>query len=53
MEFSRSLVLIQICSRHAIRADITKPSDANVCHANNSYKAKKNMPKRRLCQQGT
>ena len=53
MEFSRSLVLIQSCNRHAIRADITKPSDANVCHANNSYKVKKNMPKRRLCQQGT
>ena len=45
IEFSRSLVLTQSCNRHAIRANITKPSDANFCHANDSYKVKKTCQK--------
>ena len=40
IEFSRSLVLIQSCNRHEIRANVSKPSDENVCHANDSYKVK-------------
>ena len=43
-----SLVLIQRCNRHAIRANLSKPRDVNVCHSNDSYKVK-SMPKRKFC----
>ena len=35
--------MIQIYNRHAIRANVNKPSDANICQANDSYKVK-SMP---------
>ena len=35
--------------RHVIRANVNKPSDVNVYHANDSYKVKKACRKGRLC----
>ena len=35
-------------NRHAIRANVNKPSDVSVCHANDSYKVK-SMPEIKLC----
>ena len=40
--------MIQSYNRHAIRANVNKPSDMNVCDANDSYKVKI-MPERKLC----
>ena len=49
IEFSRLLVLIQSCNRHAIPVNIDKPSDVNICHANDSYKVfRKHVRKKAL-----
>ena len=38
IEFSRLLVLIQSCNRHAIPVNLDRPSDVSICPVNDSYK---------------
>ena len=44
----KRLVLTQMCNRHAIRANVNKRSEVNVCHANVLYKVR-GMWERKLC----
>lgn len=48
VECSKLVVLIESSNRHTIHANINKPNDADVCRANDLYKAK-TMPERKLC----
>ena len=42
------MVFSGVVNRHAIHANVNKPRDENVCHANGSHNVK-SIPKRKFC----